>query len=271
MSQIAQMAVALISLTYSVGDGTDYRGTFIRDGNVNASDLSCYHRLHSRYCAPPAMGQALARDYGEYASSYECGNYTEIAEVLNSDSNHPFYCRNIPHMQKFAYRFNEYNIDDKQKSYPYFSNRTITTWSGDCFTYDGFNITHLPDVNGNGAGWNISYKNNSFENHISIPKSSLGKNGTTYIYRDINPPPEAKEIACGDRCITMWAYENPESHPRLYQCPINVSPVSNATQDAHKIPDGVARLAAASIALQGRWGGRLSNRSFTQYQFYAYG
>lgn len=40
----------------------------------------------------------------------------------------------------------------------------------------------------------------------------------------------------------------------FYQCPIHISPVSNATKPTQDISDDVARIAAASIALQGRLG-----------------
>lgn len=276
---MAQMAVALISLTFSVDDGVDFRDTYTRHGTVNASDLSCYYHYnndnHQYDCPRPVTRHALAHDYGEYASSFDCKNYTEIAEVVYSTLNSPYYCRTTPRMQEFSYRFNEYNPNDTQKSYPFFSNRTVTASSGHCFTYDETNRTSLPDVSDDGGGLQISYKNDTFNASISIPNSSLGSQGTTYIYRGIHPPADAAPadaggIACGPRCITMWAYENPVSDhpPRFYQCPISVSAVRNAMQDVHNIPDGVARVAAASIALQGRYSG---TSDFTQYQFYADG
>lgn len=175
-------------------------------------------------------------------------------------------------MREYSYRFNEYNLDDTEKSYPYFTNRIITVRSGNCFIYEETNRTYLPDVTGDGSGYNISFRNDTFNGSISIPRASLGRSATTFIYRGIKPPAEAKAIACGDRCLTMWAYKNPATdnfNGTFYQCPINVTSVSNATQDIHKIPDDVAREAAASIALQGRWTGK--KHDYTQYQFYANG
>ena len=171
-------------------------------------------------------------------------------------------------MREYSYRFNEYNFNDKDKSYPYFTNRIIIARSGDCITYDEINRIYLPDVHGNGNGFKIWYRNDTFNNSISIPKSSLGNYATTYIYRGSKPPAEAKSTACGDRCITMWAYKNPITSNltgTLYECPINVTVVSNAMQDAHKIPDGVAREAAASIALQERWSGTFQDQHYVQY------
>lgn len=278
------MAVASISLTYSVDDGTDYRDTYIRDGIVDASNLSCY--FHKSECpSADVTRHALAHDYGGYGSAFtsDCGNYTDITDVLNSDTAYPYYCRRSPGRQEFAYRFNEYNFDDIWKSYPYLTNRIITVGSGDCFTYrqtgKPINVT---DVNGDGDGRSISFKNDTYNGSIDIPNANLGLQGTTYTYQGIHPPAEAKTVSCGHRCITMWAYKNPESDapeldnpesetPRFYQCPITVSEVSNAMQDAHKIPNGVAREAAASIALQGRWSGPYNDKHWMQYQFYANG
>lgn len=268
------MAVALISLTYSVDDGTNYRGTYIRDGIVNASNLSCYY--HNDTCLSEVTRYALAHDYGGYglgptSESRECGDYSEIADVLNSDIAYPYWSNG---KQEFAYRFNEYNFDDVAKSYPYLTNRTITVSSGDCVTYDVTDDSaKVEGVSGDGDGFEISYKNDTNNGSIIIPSASLGRQGTTYIYRGTKPVAEAETtFSCGDRCITMWAYKNPEStNPRFYQCPITVSAVSNAWQEAHNIPNGVAREAAASIALQGRWFGDITNQQWTQYQFYANG
>ena len=50
-----------------------------------------------------------------------------------------------------------------------------------------------------------------------------------------------------------------------------MSTVSNATQPAHNVPDAVARVAAASAALQGKFEGSPDNPKYTQYQFYTTG
>lgn len=270
------MAVALISLTNSVDDGTDYRDTFIRDGTVNASDLSCYQDPPLDCTKNIATGHALAHAYGEYGSDFECGHYTDLAEVLNSTAYYLYYCRQTPQKREFAYRFSEYNPSDDQNSYPHFTNRIITAWSDACFTYNVTGSVKVPDISGDGQGQKLSYGNGTFNDSISIPESALGLLSTTYIYRDTNPPEEnGPATSCGDRCIMMWAYKNRSKllneSTTLYQCPIHVSPVSNAMQDVHQVPDSVARIAAASIALQGRWSDNDGNRDYTQYQFYAYG
>ena len=50
-----------------------------------------------------------------------------------------------------------------------------------------------------------------------------------------------------------------------------MSVVSNVDQAAHNVSNAVARAAAASIALQGRFQGTVAHPIFTQYQFYATG
>lgn len=266
------MAVALISLTFSVDDGTDYHDTFSLNGIVNASSLTCY-KLPTLDCKVyVATGHALAHAYGEYGSNLEWGTYTELAEVLNSPIDYLYYRRRTPNKhdkREFAYRFNEYNFDDKQKSYPHFTNRTITIWPDACFSYDVTNKVVVSDINGDGQGVKLSFENKTFNSSINIPKSALGSLSTTYIYRGIKPPEDNhSEAACGDRCIRIWAYTNEKS---LATCQVHVSAVSNAMQDEHDVPNDVARIAAASIALRGRYHDNGTDRVYTQFQFYAFG
>ena len=74
----------------------------------------------------------------------------------------------------------------------------------------------------------------------------------------------------------MWAYQNPGIQPKgiFYQCPVNISDVKNAGRPEHNIPNDVVKVAAASIALQGRFTGDIQSyegKDFEQYQFYATG
>ena len=113
---------------------------------------------------------------------------------------------------------------------------------------------------------------------IAIPREYLGREGTTYIYQGKHDPTSATIYICGDRCIWMWAYKNPSGYPpespepsAFYQCPVSISVVNNASLPQHSIPDGVAKIAAASIALQGRFAGPVNDPDYKQYQFYASG
>lgn len=247
-------------------DGTSYNDTYLRDGQVQVSNLSCY--FHKRNCPTPITIHALAHAYGETALASECGNFSELTAGTKSKQDYRYFCkRNVPR-QEFAYRFKEYNPNDTQRAYPYFTDRIITASSGDCLEFDQAGAT-VPDEVGNMDATNYTYRITQSENgSISIPNSSLGREGTTYIYRGITVPAKASAYSCGPRCILMWAYKNPGATdgPKFYQCPVNISLVSNSTVPAHDVSDAVARVAAASIALQGRF-----DPSFRQYQFYAKG
>ena len=199
-----------------------------------------------------------------------CGPYTNITEIEVSEYDPPYYCRRTPGQQEFAYRFKEHNSDDLQGIFPSFTNRIVTVSSGKCFEYSQRNRIDDPDRE---AASKYTYGNETFNDTISLPNSSVGNSGTTYIYRDIERPQSVETYRCGPRCVMMWAYkaQGPKEPPTFYECPITVSSVSNTAQDSHDIPDSMARIAAASIALQGRWTGTIEDRRWTQYQFYAHG
>lgn len=242
-------------------------------GTVNASDLACYYKeFDQNSCPEDVTAQAVAHSYGELALRSSCGLYDDISDLQNSKYDYSYYCRRDG--QEFAYRFNDYNPNDTQKVYPLFTNRTITASSGSCFTYSRLgNATMTRDTAGDLEALNYTYTNGTFEDTIVIPKQSLGLSGTTYVYRGVKLPQHATTYACGDRCMWMWAFkaQSPEEEPAFYQCPITISGVSNATNAAQNVSNDVARIAAASIALQGRWAGTFQNKIWTQYQFYPAG
>lgn len=97
--------------------------------------------------------------------------------------------------------------------------------------------------------------------------------GTTYIYRGIDIPERATGVSRGPRCIWMWAHKSVGSgaESAFYECPITISPVSNTTTDAQTISDGIARLAASAIGLQGRSALADGNEFWTQFHFYPFG
>lgn len=263
--QAAQMLSALISLEAYVDDGHNYNSTYLTSGDVRVSNLTCY--FNNRNCPRFAtVLHTLAHSYGETILASECGTYKEVGDIPKLNYDYKYFCRED--RREFALRFNEYNPNDTQKAYPYFTHRTITASSGGCLEYN-----QVGNVEDKGGLSNFTYSNGSTSGSIVIPNAKLGREGTTYIYRGINPPAGNVVYACGPRCLLMWAYKNVggSNKPIFYECPITISKVSNASRPEHDIPDAVARLAAASIALQGQWSGTLKHEVFTQYQFYAGG
>ncbi|KAL8726216.1 MAG: hypothetical protein Q9166_006841 [cf. Caloplaca sp. 2 TL-2023] len=275
----AQISVALVTLTFDMVDGKSFNDTYKTHGIVNASNLACYEWLKHE-CNWGATAHARAHQYGERAQDSGCGLYNDITDVVTSEHNHAYYCSQHISNREFAYRFNEYNPEDSEGIYPRFTDRTITASSGECLVYDSLNETFAADVDGQGAGSNFTYSNGTFTEHIQIPRSSLGLSATTYMYKGFQAP-QYTDKSCGPRCMWLWAYKNPyrdqkkdeKDPPRFYKCPITVDVVRNASNDSHVVPDGVARIAAVSIALQGRTSGPLHHPdlNFNQYQFYPFG
>ena len=113
----------MISLTYSIVDGKSWNDTYTRPGVANASNLTCYFDLFNsvRGCGGDITSQALAHAYGEMALSSLCGAYNYTSDILKSRYDYGYYCRRTRHQQEFAYRFNEYNPEDKQRVYQRFT------------------------------------------------------------------------------------------------------------------------------------------------------
>ena len=269
----AQVSVALINLTYSLNDGIDYNGTYSFPGKTNVSDLSCYHRGGDCPKHHPDVTQATAHFNGELATGAECGPYNTTADILSSKKDYTYFCRRTPGRQEFAYRFNEYNPKDEQEIFPHFTNRIITASSGPCIEYSQAYQVIGPDLNGFKSAWNYTFTNGSYTSNIMIPVNMGAPNGTTYVFRGPKIPQNADEWSCGPRCLWMWAHKSRGGgdQPEFYQCPITVSHVSDVTDPRHDLGDGMARVAASSIGLQGRFTDGPSGIVWTQYQFYPFG
>ncbi|KAL9125461.1 MAG: hypothetical protein Q9217_005336 [Psora testacea] len=280
---IALIAPALHSLICTLEDGRDYNSVYIRNGLATVPKITCY--FSGSNCAPSQVAiDQLAHAYGEItlgAKSTDpdnCGSFTDVQSIIDSKGNYRYYCRRNTTVQEFGIRFNEYNIKDTRGTYPHFTNRVISASSGPCNEYPQVG-NPKPATVGNQqtdgtnfiSAFNHTYAINTTSNgSIIIPTSALGDEGTTYIYRSVLKPQDAGQYGYGPRGLWMWVYRNPGQNrtPRFYECPITVSPVTNVINPAHNISDGVARVAAASIALQGQFKGR-KNRVFTQWQWYA--
>ena len=153
------------------------------------------------------------------------------------------------------------------------TDRYITAESVNCTTYEVTSEDKKdPDT------FNYSNKAKTANGTIQILREYLGLEGTTYIYRGFHDPTKATIFACGDRCIEMWAYKNPSGLPigspeptAFYQCFVTISDVHNADpkRPEHLIPNDVTKIAAASIALQGRYQAPTDNpdnQNYEQYQ-----
>lgn len=275
--KLAQISVALISLTYTVDGGTGSKDTYTSKGTVNASNLECYHNLFNGGpgCANDDDGssQTLAHAYGDLSRSSPCCPYSTIEDILNSKkgtSECRYYCSTDRNKQQFAYRFHEYNPDDKSRTYPHLTERIVTASSGECQNYS-IRLSPKPTENGN-LRYEYYINSDTIEGNMTIPVSLNADDATTYVYRGIHIPQKAALQRCGSRCMTVWAHRS-RGHgedPQIYACPITVENVTNVDIDSQNISDEIAILAATSIALSGR---RNSDKheNWNQYQLYTYG
>ena len=206
--------------------------------------------------------QGLAHAYEKLAQVTGCCPCTDISEVLTSPQN---CCNFTPDKQDFAYRFKEYNPDDFVRAYPIVTNRTITAPSGRHVNYSQPNP---PKSDGNGFSF-FEYQNDTYRGNVIIPDALFALNAITYIYRGILRPQEVITYTCGPRCIRMWAHKARDHGEALeiFECPITVSDVHNATNNTHYVSDGIVRLAAASLGLQGCPG---KDGEWIQYQFFPF-
>lgn len=266
MHKLAQTSVALISLTYTIVDGASWKDTYMRPRVAQASKLTCYSFDSHDGCAEDVPNQARAHANGDIALAFPCGPYNDTSQILRSQNDWHYYCRRTRHQQEFAYRFNKYNPHDKRKSYPRFTKRIITASAGQCFNYTM--VGDPRDVTDGNVYY--EYTNGTYSGNITIQGPSGAWDGTTYIYGGVKIPQEADIYACGPRCIWIWAHRaRGHGEPStFYKCPITVNLVSNALNHTQQVPDGMARLAAASIALQGR---SSYNNTWNQYQLYPFG
>ena len=240
--------------------------TYFKPGVANAANLSCFAWNSQGTCGEEISNQAQGNANGQVALAFPCGPYNETSQILSSKIDYRYYCRRTRYQQEFAYRFHEYNPNDTLKTYPNMTQRIITASPGHCFNYTMVD-NPLDLLNGN-----VLYKftNGTYNGDITIPSQSSAWDGTTYIYGGINTPQKAQIYACGPRCIWVWAHRaRGHGEPStFYKCPITVSPVSNPSDDSQRVSDDMARLAAASIALQGR---PSSTDDWKQYQLYSFG
>ena len=290
--KIAQVSVTLLNFTVSLKDGTNSDGTYTRNGNVGVANLTCFFTNYAGCPSPPPSNlqqvrpvaeetkQGAAHTFGELALSAPCGNYTDMSDILKSETFYGYWCRRSTRPQQFAYRFLEYNPDDQQRQYPFPTQRVITASAGPCFQYEATNPTNpsiTQDDDGFLAAWSYDIRNATWNRNIKIPGNTQGRHGTTYIYRDVLIPQLATTWACGERCVLVWAHRtsgltnDPDNTDAFFQCAVTIDDVTNPGFDEQKLPDDMARLAASAIALQGRFSHNIANPIWTQYQFYPFG
>ena len=254
-------------------------GTYVRPGTINATNLAnyCHHRrVEKDYLCDPSTEEVhgIAHAYGDYAfgsltPGNDCEEYNTIDDILKSQANPKYYCRRSAGQQEFAYRFVEYNPHDHRRAYPYLTNRVITASGNGCQNYT---VTHVEPGTETKSKWsNYTYTDGNSNSSILLPVQVDTFDGTVYIYQGFKSPENATIYACGSRCILVWAYKTYRDalqEDLFYRCAVTVTTVQNAQVDEHGVSDRIARLAAASIGLQG--GKADPDNGWGQYVFYPF-
>ena len=258
LNLLAQGSIALINLTYDVDGGSDATGTISRPGMVSVPKLNCYYNYKDSCPIFEEVPQALAHSFGEAITSRPCCNYTNTASILEYTLECYYFCRRD--RQEYAFRYSEYNPNDRARAYPYLTDRIITASPGICLEHNITYAGRIDDPDGREAVRKFEYSNGSYSSNIIVNNAHLAHDATTYVYQGFKIPQNATIFDCGDRCMVIYALRQwgriRKGLDRLFECTITVSSVtsfSNPVLPEHHVPDDVARLAAASIALQGRY------------------
>ena len=267
----------MIGLTYSMDGGTDSTTITTRNGMVNVSKIDCYYAENicgNRPGAPPEITQNQAHTYGELTRGFRRCPYSSDQDIYDSPQNCDYFYNNAT--QEFAYRYAEYNPHDRARAYPYLTDRIVRASAGNCYQY-GFDSSYFIDSNdGKQETFVFLYSNETFNGSIAIPRPVTAFDSSTYVYNGILAPQNATVQSCGPRCIQLYVFRSlgpiTKRNDTFFQCSVTVTNVSNADQDAHKLPDDNARLAAASIALSGRYTNPngSTTKNWQQYQLYPF-
>ena len=256
--------------------GTDSTGITTRNGMVNVSKIDCYYAKDlcaTRPEAAPEIVQSQAHTYGELTHGLHHCPYNSDQDIYNGFQNCTYFASQT--RMEFAYRYAEYNPGDRAHAYPYLTKRIVKASAANCHEYQFTRIYDDDYQDGIKGLWIFEYHNATFNGTLKVPKSMAAFDATTYVYNGTLAPQDATVQSCGDRCISLYAYQSDGTETKrpktFFKCDITVSEVTNTQEDAHNLSADSARLAAASIALSGRYTHEHDQIQWQQYQLYPWG
>lgn len=273
----AQILVAVLPLSASLKSGYNSSGVTVSPGYVNVAKLDCFYRSKSSECDEQSQrgpGAATAHVYGEGGTlrDQRC-SYQSLDDIHKAPQTCLYLARDDH--REFAVRYADSNPTDVTNAYPYYGEQRIVTIAAE--QCNG-NLTALgPGTADYGDGPESDYvwvfQNSTGKYPISVPRPLLAFDSTTYIWNGTDLPTNSSWLPCGPRCVVLYALRDmqrgPDHEISIFQCHITISPVFNIKNPAHELSDGVARMAAASIALSGRI--RRQPSAWRQFQLYQTG
>lgn len=267
----AQILIAVLPLFASLKSGNDSSGTTISQGYVHVPMLKCYYRSNITDCDPDQAGpdSVIAHTYGGQKITDENCRYQTAEEISQGPQTCRYFIRND--RLEFAVRYADSNPTDLTNAYPYCgAKRFVTIAATNCNEYRTGEPDKANDLDSINSVFVWEFKNSTGTYTINVPRVLLARESTTYIWNGTELPSSDTLQACGRRCVVLYALRDMDTDSNhelsIFQCHITISSMSNANDPAHELPDGVARTAAASIALTGRVGEGTQWREAQLYQ-----
>lgn len=232
--KLAQISVAVISLTYSIVDGKSWNDTYTRPCVANASKLTCYFDSFNSVgvYGGDITSRALAHAQGEMALCSRCGAYKYISDILKSTHDYGYYCRRtvinrnlhiastsiILRISRESTRNSRNESSESHLAYA-----STTPWSAG-LKMNGMETcsTSTPMV--------LSVAISPFQDKLKllmVPRMSI----------EVSTP-HKRRFKKGSRCIWVWAHKSRGGHGEpstFYQCPIIVSAVSQALNETFEL------------------------------------
>ena len=267
----AQILITVLPLFASLKSGYDSNGTTISQGYVHVPMLKCFYRSNIPDCDQDqeAFDSTIAHTYGGQKITDENCRYQTAEEISQGPQTCRYFIRND--RLEFAVRYADSNPADLNNAYPYFgAKRIVTIAATNCNAYRTGEPDKANDLDSINSVFVWHFKNSTGMYTIDVARVLLARHSTTYIWNGTHLPPSETLQVCGRRCVVLYALRDMDRGSNqefsIFQCHINISPMFNAKDPAHELPDGVARTAAASIALSGRSGTDTQWREAQLYQ-----
>lgn len=273
----AQILVASLPLFASLQSGYNSGGVTVSQGYVAVPKLDCFYHSNATACGENEVDQypfdaTIAHAYGKRRASRDQSCSYQSIDDINQGPQACFYFTREDH-REFAVRYVDSNPADLTNAYPYYrTQRIVTTAATNC--NGSFNVA-APSVadsaDGKESEFVWQFENSTGTYPLSIPRSILAAQSTTYVWNGTDLPPLATWQTCGPRCIVLYALrdfwrDSTDHEISIFQCRITISPMSNIKDPAHVLSDSIARTAAASIALSGRR--RNDDSAWRNFQLY---
>lgn len=172
--------------------GTDATTITTLNGMVNVSRIDCYYDYAEDRCAnegpdaAPEITQSQAHTYGELTRGQRRCPYTTDQDIYSSPQNCTYFYNRVS--QEFAYRFAEYNPDDRASAYPYLTKRIVRASADNCHEYSVSSMDAIDSPDGEKGTWVFNYYNQTFNGSLPIPKPSAAFDASTYVYNGLQAP-----------------------------------------------------------------------------------